>query len=172
MISMIAGHKMQKFISLDVGKYIGAILLLLLGLFTLIEGIKQRKEANQENIENKKVLNNLNVRNLIKVVNNPLLADIDHENDIKPIEGIILGIAVAMDASIAAFTLSFFNLNPYITPFLFGLTHFVLIGLGNFLAKKISYTPLPNGFHYCQALFLLRWQFYGLFNIDVYVNNV
>ncbi|WP_153012005.1 manganese efflux pump [Tepidibacillus decaturensis] len=70
------------------------------------------------------------------MINNPILADIDQENDIKPIEGMILGIAVAMDASIAAFTLSFFDLNPYLTPFLFGLMHFILIGLGNILARK------------------------------------
>ncbi|MFV9509748.1 sporulation membrane protein YtaF [Tepidibacillus sp. LV47] len=138
MISMIAGYKLQKIIPLEAGKYIGASLLFLLGLFTLKEGLKQKKEANHHTnqLNNKNLIDNLHVKNLIKIVNNPILADIDHENDIKPIEGTILGIAVAMDASIAAFTLSFFNLNPFLTPFLFGLTHFVLIGLGNFLARN------------------------------------
>ncbi|MFX0559489.1 manganese efflux pump [Tepidibacillus infernus] len=132
MITMVLGSKLQDYISLNIGKYIGAILLFLLGLFTLIEGVKQKKEAKL----NQKVISNLKVKNLIKVINNPILADIDQENDIKPIEGMILGIAVAMDASIAAFTLSFFDLNPYLTPFLFGLMHFILIGLGNILARK------------------------------------
>ncbi|GBF11355.1 MAG: manganese efflux pump [Tepidibacillus sp.] len=131
-ITMRLGNKLQDYISLNMGKYIGAILLLLLGLFTLKEGLKQKKEANI----NRNVISNLKVRNLIKVINNPILADIDQENDIKPIEGMILGIAVAMDASIAAFTLSFFNYNPFLTSFLFGLMHFILIGMGNILARK------------------------------------
>ncbi|TCS83054.1 manganese efflux pump [Tepidibacillus fermentans] len=136
MITMVGGKSIQNYISLETGKYIGASLLLILGLYTLREGNKQNKEATLKNVLKQNVLGQLHVKNLIKVVNNPILADIDKENDIKHFEAIILGIAVAMDASVAAFTLSFFDFNPFITPFLFGLTHFALIGLGNVLARK------------------------------------
>lgn len=132
MITMNLGYRLQNFITLETGKYIGGALLLLLGLYTLKEGIKQRKEITSKSEEAIK----LNMKDLVKIINNPILADIDHSNDIKPLEGTILGIAVAMDASIAAFTLSFFNFNPFITPFLFGITHFVLIGLGNIIARR------------------------------------
>ena len=132
MITMNIGYRLQDFISLETGKYIGGSLLLLLGLFTLKEGIEQRKKLKSNADQHI----GMNFRDLLKVINNPILADIDKENDIKPIEGTILGVAVAMDASIAAFTLSFFEFNPFITPFLFGITHFVLIGLGNILARK------------------------------------
>lgn len=132
MITMNIGYRLQDFISLETGKYIGGSLLLLLGLFTLKEGLEQRKKFKSNSEDHI----DMNFRGLIKVINNPILADIDKENDIKPIEGTILGVAVAMDASIAAFTLSFFEFNPFITPFLFGITHFVLIGLGNILARN------------------------------------
>ncbi|KXG43490.1 manganese efflux pump [Tepidibacillus decaturensis] len=46
MITMVLGSKLQDYISLNIGKYIGAILLFLLGLFTLIEGVKQKKKLN------------------------------------------------------------------------------------------------------------------------------
>lgn len=131
LLTMLVGYQLQQYISIETGKYLGGFLLLLLGFFTLKEGQEQRNNLKKEQPESIK----LNFRHLLKVVNNPLLADIDKENDIKPFEGTILGIAVALDASIAAFTLSFFGYNPYLTPFLFGLTHLLLIGTGNTLAR-------------------------------------
>ncbi|MDK2934680.1 MAG: hypothetical protein PWP27_2490 [Clostridiales bacterium] len=133
MVAMLIGVNLKSYISLEVAKYIGAVLLLLLGLFTLKEGYNQKNESTTQ--EKNSIKFDITVQNLVKVLCNPLLADIDKENDIKPAEGIILGLAVAMDASIAAFTLSLFGLNPYLTPFLFGITHFILIGAGNIIAR-------------------------------------
>lgn len=134
MITMLVGSNLKHYISLEMAKYIGAALLLLLGLFTLKEGYNQKNEMCEQQKASPKL--NISIKDLIKVLRNPLLADVDKENDIKPAEGTVLGLAVAMDASIAAFTLSLFGLNPFTTPFLFGLTHFILIGLGNITARQ------------------------------------
>ncbi|MDN5324201.1 MAG: hypothetical protein PWQ67_2655 [Clostridia bacterium] len=151
MLTMLLGYNLQRYISLELGKYIGAMLLLFLGLFTLKEGLDQRKEI--KNGQRNKI--KVNFKDLVKILNNPLLADIDHENDIKPFEGTILGIAVAMDASIAAFTLSFFGFSPYSTPILFGLTHCILIGLGNTLARKNVINRLGEKFALLPGIILI-----------------
>ncbi|MDF2672633.1 MAG: sporulation rane protein YtaF [Clostridiales bacterium] len=134
MIVMFIGCSLKNIISFEWAKFLGAALLFLLGLFTLKGGYKQKKE----HLECKRnfITYNIKFKDLIKVLHNPLLADIDNENDIKPAEGTILGLAVAMDASIAAFTVSLLGFNPLITPFLFGVTHYVLIGSGNFIARQ------------------------------------
>lgn len=129
-IAMLIGHNIKGYIPIEWAKYIGAFLLFLLGIFTLIEGYKKKKEhiiLEEEPIKNK--------FNIFAILNNPLLADVDKQNDIKPSEGNLLGIAVAMDASIAAFTLSILGFSPYICPFLFGISHFILIGSGNIIGK-------------------------------------
>lgn len=151
MPTMLLGYNLQRYISIETGKYIGGVLLLLLGLFTLKEGFKQRKEMKNES----RVLKKIGFKDLFKILNNPILADIDHENDIKPFEGTLLGIAVAMDASIAAFTLSFFGFNPYTTPFLFGLTHFILIGLGNVIARNNIINCLGEKFALLPGIILI-----------------
>jgi putative Mn2+ efflux pump MntP len=110
-------------------KYIGAILLLLLAIYTLKEGYEHRKE-NRGGIKPK-----INIHYLAKILQNPLLADYDNQDDIKPMEGTLLGLAVAMDASIAAFTIALLGINPFTTPFLFGAAHFVMIGAGNMVAR-------------------------------------
>jgi len=149
MTTMLLGYNLQRYISIETGKYLGGFLLLLLGIFTLKEGLKQRKEMKKEQKDK------IGFKDLLKIIHNPLLADIDHENDIKPFEGTLLGIAVAMDASIAAFTLSFFGFSPYFTPFLFGLTHFILIGLGNIIARKNIINRLGEKFALLPGIILI-----------------
>jgi len=151
MPTMLLGYNLQRYISIATGKYIGGILLLLLGIFTFKEGLKQRKEMQNKS----RPLEKIGFKDLLKIINNPLLADIDHENDIKPFEGTLLGVAVAMDASIAAFTLSFFGFSPYTTPFLFGLTHFILIGLGNVIARKNIINRLGEKFALLPGIILI-----------------
>lgn len=138
-IAMIIGHNLKTFIPIEYGKYIGAGLLVLLGIFTIKEGYRQGK--GETSARNEIIGVKFKISNLFKILQNPILADMDQENDIKPFEGTMLGLAVAMDASIAAFTLALMGLNPYITPFLFGFTHFSLIGAGNILARQnlVSY---------------------------------
>jgi putative sporulation protein YtaF len=133
MLAMLIGVYLKNYITFESAKYIGTSLLVLLGVLTLKEGYKQKKER----LELKKSTGKYNFEfsNLFKVLRDPTLADYDHENDIKPLEGTLLGIAVAMDASIAAFTLALMGASPFTTPFLFAFAHFVMIGLGNIIAR-------------------------------------
>jgi len=129
MVTMLIGHYLRNVIPIEMAKYIGAILLLLLALYTLKEGYEHRKESRGASKPK------INIHDLAKILQNPLLADYDNENDIKPMEGTMLGLAVAMDASIAAFTIALLGINPFTTPFLFGAAHFVMIGAGNMMAR-------------------------------------
>lgn len=129
MIAMLIGHYLKNFIPIEMAKYIGAILLLLLAIYTLKEGYEHRKES-RGGLKPK-----INIHDLAKILQNPLLADYDNQDDIKPMEGTLLGLAVAMDASIAAFTIALLGINPFTTPFLFGAAHFMMIGAGNMVAR-------------------------------------
>ncbi len=66
--------------------------------------------------------------------------NIDYENNINLSNSIIIGFTIGIDSSISAFSLALMHHNPFITPFYFGITHGILIWLGNKLAlsKKIS----------------------------------
>lgn len=151
MIAMLIGYNLKDFIPIEMAKYIGAGLLILLGILTLKESHKQDEELTNEKLK----LSEFRPKDLIKVLRNPLLSDIDKQNDIKPMEGTILGLAVAMDASIAAFTVSLMGINPYTTPFLFGLTHFVLIGLGNITARYSYVNRLGQKLYFLPGVILM-----------------
>ncbi|GEM_PF-1456593 len=133
MAAMVLGCSIKNYIPIEWVKYIGAFLLLLLGIFTLKEGFDHKKKRSIYKADKPKCT--FSIKKLFLVLQNPIAADVDEQNDIKPSEATLFGIAVAMDASIAAFTLSLVGFSPYTTPFLFGVTHFLLIGVGNLLAK-------------------------------------
>lgn len=151
MITMLIGYNLKHFIPLEVAKYIGSGLLILLGLFTLKESHKKEGKILDDNTK----LISFKLKDLVKVLHNPLLSDIDKQNDIKPMEGTILGLAVAMDASIAGFTVSLMGISPYTTPFLFGLTHFILIGIGNVIARHNQVNQIGQRFYLLPGLILM-----------------
>lgn len=149
MLAMLVGHYLKFFIPIEMAKYIGGILLLLLALYTLKEGNAHRKE------EKGSVQPRLNLHDLVKILQNPLLADYDNEDDIKPMEGTMFGLAVAMDASIAAFTIALIGVNPFTTPFLFGISHVILIGSGNIIARISIVSSLGKRFSLFPGFILL-----------------
>lgn len=165
MITMIVGNSIVTYLSVNAAKWIGAILLISIGIYALREGLEQNNKLSKEKLNNNEdsdidnkaktgysckednlqltfrenegtVDQKINpIVLLFKVLKDPLEADMDKSGTISMVEGTILGLAVAMDACIAAFALAIAGINPFITPFLFGLTHFILIGLGNIIAS-------------------------------------
>lgn len=62
--------------------------------------------------------------------------DDDDNNIINLTNSIIIGFTIGIDSSISAFSLALNNHNPFITPFYFGISHGILIYLGNFIALR------------------------------------
>jgi putative Mn2+ efflux pump MntP len=52
------------------------------------------------------------------------------------INSLSIGLSIGLDSSVCAFTLALERHNPFITPIYFGLSHFILIWLGNILFNK------------------------------------
>ena len=70
--------------------------------------------------------------------------EIKKDKDIKDINmanSITIGFSIGLDSSVCAFTLALLKYNIYITPLYFGISHFILIWLGNYL---FSIKPVNN----------------------------
>jgi putative Mn2+ efflux pump MntP len=57
-------------------------------------------------------------------------------NELNLITSISIGLSVGLDSSVCAFTLALEKYNPFVTPIYFGISHFILIWLGNILFNK------------------------------------
>lgn len=65
--------------------------------------------------------------------------EIEKNKEIKEIDllnSLSIGLSIGLDSSVCAFTLAIEKHNPYITPLYFGISHFILIWLGNILFNK------------------------------------
>ena len=65
--------------------------------------------------------------------------EIENDKEIKDINllnCLSLGFSLGLDSSVCAFTLALEKYNPFITPIYFGISHFILIWLGNILFNK------------------------------------
>lgn len=58
------------------------------------------------------------------------------KKDIDLANSLSIGLSVGLDSSVCAFTLALERYNPFITPIYFGISHFILIWLGNILFNK------------------------------------
>ena len=105
---MLFGNYVSNLITSDIGNYIGFILFIFLAISAIIQ---IKKDDKKEDIDN----NNINLTN-----------------------SIIVGLTVGIDSSISAFSLALQNHNPFITPIYFGVSHGILILLGNILSLKTN----------------------------------
>lgn len=91
----------------------------------------------------------MSINSFIQIKNNKTI------NNLSIKSSIMIGISVGLDSSICAFSLSLEKYNPFITPFYFGLSHFLLIWLGNYLFNKIDITKINYLKYLSPILFML-----------------
>ena len=74
---------------------------------------------------------------LLMAINSYFEIEKDKEiKDINLVNSLSIGLSVGLDSSVCAFTLAIEKYNPFITPIYFGISHFILIWLGNILFNK------------------------------------
>jgi putative Mn2+ efflux pump MntP len=105
MLSMFAARTMRDALPVRLIPVIGGVLLMVSGVLALREAVSSKHTAGEGNRE------------------------------IRTGEAALLGLAVATDASVAAFSLSLMGADPLTVPFLFTGLHIALIFSGNLLGR-------------------------------------
>lgn len=111
---MLFGNYVSNLITSNIGNYIGFILFIFLAISSIIQ---IKKDDINEDINN----DNINLTN-----------------------SVIVGLTIGIDSSISAFSLALQHHNPFITPIYFGISHGILILLGNILSLKTNISNINN----------------------------
>ena len=111
--SVCFGDYLTHFFPESYAHWIGAGLLILIGLVVILKAIKESHSAKQD------------------------YYDYDHSNLIDPKEAVILGIALSIDSFGIGLSSSFIGINSLFFPLSVGIFQFLFLSLGNFLGKKI-----------------------------------
>ena len=113
-ISIFLGHYISILFSPKISAYLGSILLVILGTYTIL------KSTNSE----------------------PSDYDFDNSNTIEKKEALLLALAVSLDASCVGLSCGIIGITGFIYPFFAALFHTIFINCGNIIAfyasKKIN----------------------------------
>ncbi|MGD9677554.1 MAG: sporulation membrane protein YtaF [Vulcanibacillus sp.] len=148
LLSMHIGGWISLFLSPTIAKWIGSIILIILGVWIIIQVLFQsNKEDNTYNEAKKKDDNLISIELkklglVIQILRTPMKADLDQSGRISSIEAIFLGLALSLDAFGAGLGASLIGFKPLVTASVIaGMSGiFILIGIRlGFVFSEISW---------------------------------
>ncbi len=166
-ISMLGGRCLLSFIPVSLAHRLGGILLLLVGLWVLLQTRHGREHAEKTPVRKTsggKVIE-IRIRPLglvIRVLKEPVLADLDKSGVISSAEALVLGTALAMDAFGAGFAVSILGFSLFATALVVGTGHFFLTYLGMLAGRTISASNIGRRLTFLPGCILILL---GLFKI-------
>lgn len=154
-ISMVGGHLLSQIISVALAQKVGAIILVILGVWILIQtwlypshgdlngNAEDDEKFNNEGrvkIQEEQVMK-ITIKPLglvIQILRQPAKADFDQSGTISSKEALFLGIALAMDALGAGFGAAMAGYKPLLTPVAVGLAKFFLLSSGIYIGRNYA----------------------------------
>lgn len=134
--------------------YLGAFLLILMGLFMCFQSLKKSKRddivKNNKNLEmsDTEKIYSFFIKCLgitIKIIKNPSSSDLDKSNVIDSKEALFLGLALSLDSLCIGIGFSMLNTFSMIFPVLTSCFQLFFLSLGNYCGKKLySFSKLPD----------------------------
>lgn len=148
-LSMLAGHLLSAFVSVKIAERVGAIILILVGLWIIFQPwlqrkAKSKKEFNQETAPAEKATPStfkFQIKSLglvIQIIKEPSAADLDSSGTINLLEAFFLGLALAMDALGAGFGAAMAGFKPILTPLIVGIVKFIFVSLGDYCGRRYA----------------------------------
>lgn len=127
LISMVAGALVGRVISPRLAVLSGGMLLILLGLFLLLQAGKGEEQGG-----------------LMGLVHNPARADADHSGSISAREAIILGVPLALDGFGAGFGAALAGFSPAATGLAVAVVKIIFVSAGLKLGQMARSLPLKE----------------------------
>ncbi len=151
-LSMFTGQTLVRYIPAELAARGGGFLLMLLGLYFIIQSISALYKKNN-NLEEELKLKKVNKKRFTTgITRAPEKADTDKSGTLSARESLVLAIALGADAFGAGFGAVLAGLNPIVTVFAVGIVKLVLVPLGVLIGRMIvsvgsfaDYAPIISG---------------------------
>lgn len=142
-LSMLCGKGLAELLSPRLSSYVGAVIILSLGVYFLLTAGKNKIDSLRNDQE--KPLLAFSIKPLgiiVQILKQPSRADFDCSGEISTSEAFFLGLALAMDALGAGIGIAMTGSNILYTAVCVGMLKFILVNSGIFLGSKINATEL------------------------------
>lgn len=152
-ISMVFGASIQMYFSAEDGQLIGAIILLIMGIWLFLKTVADNDEKDVT-----KTIAIFNIKSLglvIKILKEPISADTDTSGTIDSREACFLGIALALDAFGAGFGAAIAGFNIFTTTLLVTLSSLVFLSIGLSIGHKKQLIIKEKNLKFLPAILLI-----------------
>lgn len=149
-VALVFGKWLYTFIPPSISKWIGVLILGIMGLWMLVQAILKKgddeittaqntftQSQTQKRVTSLKIaLKSLEIT--IKIIRNPSKGDIDHSGVIDTYESLLLGLALSVDSIGVGIGTALTGFYSSVTPFTIGICQFIFLGSGLMIGKKIA----------------------------------
>ena len=138
-LSMLCGKGLAELLSPQMSSYVGAIIILGLGIYFLLTAGKEKINSLENSQEEPLLAFSIKPLGIIvQILKQPSRADFDCSGEISTSEAFFLGLALAMDALGAGIGIAMTGSNILYTAICVGMLKFILVNSGIFLGSKIN----------------------------------
>lgn len=137
-VSMICGKGLASILNPDLASRAGAILLIVIGIYFLLQAWTERLNSLGEDYD--KPLITIRIKPLgviVQILKEPSSADLDSSGEINSREAFFLGLALALDALGAGLGAAMAGFNILITALFVGMIKFILVNSGLYVGKIV-----------------------------------
>lgn len=156
-IAMSSACILGSFINTQLAIGFGALLLILIGLFSLFQEYLTKDAHNDrvnETITSSQLAFSIG-RQVINIMADPEKADVDQSRYINSLESLFLGIALGVDNLIATFAAALMEPLPLYTPMIMGGIQIIVITAGIYTSKHFISATLKKRFPYIPGIILI-----------------
>ena len=163
--AMGTAYVLGTFINTQLATLLGALVLILIGLFTLFQEylLKDANDCIRNGATISPKLTFSIGRIVINIMADPEKADIDHSQLISPLEALFLGLALGVDNMVATFAAALIEPLPLYTPVLMGLIQILVIAAGIYTSKRFVTDNFKKSFSYLPGIILIMLGLIRLF---------
>lgn len=155
--AMLCAYVFAKFMDTELALFIGAFLLILLGIWSIFQQFLTKNVAAYEadgEVTAKKLTFSVG-RLIISIVAKPETADVDKLGYISSLEAVFLALAVGLDAMIGTFAAALIGPLPLYTPIVIGFIHLICVYGGCLTASRLISDRMKERLPYFPGMLLI-----------------
>ncbi len=142
--ALLLGSNLTGLFSPLAGKIVGLVILMLMGLWIILQALLKHGDSATQGDENSPanptlltiVIKSLGIT--IQVVRNPMEFDMDRSGTIDPVESILLGLALSVDAIGVGIGSALIGFHSWLIPLAVGITQWFLLYLGTHFGEHYA----------------------------------
>lgn len=135
-VAMVFGKAAEAFLNPDMARFIGAFILLAVGIWSLMEAVKRSVSSGRDRARAIATLKIKPLGLVVTILREPVIADRDISGEIDPKEAFLLGTALAMDAFGAGIGAAAAGFNAALVIILVTIMSFLFLYAGLYIGAK------------------------------------